>query len=398
MTRGGQVWEVARWEFSRFVKWKQQIIGTAIMLAIGLVVTIVGRVMSRADDRIATVVVLGAERFDFPLPPVRGVEWSPRNGAEAAVRDSIAAGALQGALIATSPDEAELVVPRRAGWVEGVDAALTGARRAAALERLARTPEDLAALAATVQVRTTLVAPGAQRLTGATRLAAMALVGISAMIVLSGLGTLFAGITGEKQQRVTEQILAMVSPQVWMDGKIIGLLGAALVGTAFLAGGIGLLAVGIPLLLGRGPMALPPVVLDPGLLLLLVLITGLGVVVWFAFLAALAATIDDPNSSGRSGMLMLPMLPSVVAFALVSRADSVLAQGLSLFPLTSMAVMPVRLIVTSVPAWEVVLTVLLLAGAAWLFRRAAGKIFALGVLMHGKEPTWREMWRWARDA
>jgi len=393
-----QTWEVARWEFGRFVKWKQQVIGTAILLVLGLVVALVGRALNRADNRTTAVAVLGADRLDFSLPAVPGVIWAMESRPEAEVRAAVVEGDLDGALVVTDAGAAELVVPRRAGWTEGVGTALTAARRSAALERLARTPEDLASLAATVEVRTTLVAPGAAKLTLATRIATMVLIGLSGTIIMSGVGTLFAGITGEKQQRVTEQMLAMVSPQVWMDGKILGLLGAAIVGAGFFVGGVGLLALGVPVLLGRAPIRIPDLSLDPGLVLLLLVITALGVVVWFAFLAALAATIDDPNSSARSVALMLPILPSVAAFALIAKADTLAAEVLAIFPLTAMAVMPVRLMVTTVPGWQVTLAIVLLVVTAWLFRRAAGKVFGLGVLMHGKEPSLREMWRWAREA
>jgi ABC-2 type transport system permease protein len=46
---------------------------------------------------------------------------------------------------------------------------------------------------------------------------------------------------------------------------------------------------------------------------------------------------------------------------------------------------------------EVALAVLLLVGAVWLMRRAAGKVFHLGMLMYGKEPTWAEVRRWMRE-
>ena len=59
-----------------------------------------------------------------------------------------------------------------------------------------------------------------------------------------------------------------------------------------------------------------------GLFAIIALVTVLGTAMWFAFMAAIAATIDDPNSSPRSAMLMIPILPTVFAFMLVSRADS----------------------------------------------------------------------------
>jgi ABC-2 type transport system permease protein len=119
---------------------------------------------------------------------------------------------------------------------------------------------------------------------------------------------------------------------------------------------------------------------------------------WFAVMAAIAATIDDPNSSTRSLLLFLPMLPSGLAFTLVSRAETGIAQALSIFPLTSMSVLPLRLMATTVPWWEVVVAIGGLLLAAWFFRRLAGRIFAAAILMHGKEPGLRELWRWMRAA
>jgi ABC-2 type transport system permease protein len=60
--------------------------------------------------------------------------------------------------------------------------------------------------------------------------------------------------------------------------------------------------------------------------------------------------------------------------------------------------MPVRLLLTEVAAWEVLLAVALLVSSTALLRRAAGKVFHLGMLMYGKEPTWREIWRWVCEA
>ena len=57
-----------------------------------------------------------------------------------------------------------------------------------------------------------------------------------------------------------------------------------------------------------------------------------------------------------------------------------------------------RLLLADVAPWEVPLALVLLLLTIWLLRRAAGKIFATGILMYGKEPSLREIWRWAREA
>jgi ABC-2 type transport system permease protein len=398
MSRWQQVREVARWEFWRFVKLKQQVIGTLVMIVIGLGTGKLVGAVNASESRPVRVAVVGADQLDFALPTVPQVTWDSAARAEAEARAAVANDSLDGALIIQSAESAELVVRRRAGWTEPLEAALVAARRGAAVARVPLPPEFGAAMAAPFALSTEFISPGAGRVPRATRIAAIVILTLGLIVLFSGFSTLFVGITGEKQQRVTEQMVAMVSPQTWMDGKILGLAGAAGVGTGFLVlSGVVLLRA-MPLTLGRSPVALPAIASDGPLLALVLLITTLGVLMWFAFLAAIAATIDDPNSSTRTMLLFVPMMPTVLAFMMIPRADSAVAQFMAIFPLTSMGMLPARLVVTSVPWWEPVLAIALLAMTGWGFRIAAGKIFGLGLLMYGKEPSLREMLRWAREA
>ena len=397
MTRWRQVATIARWEFNRFVKWRQQFIGVVLMLVLGALVSGVSKLASGSRTGRVEVAVVGAGALGYSLPEVDGVTWNTNRYVTASeVRDSVAARSVAGALLLDSTGSGVIIVRRKSAWTARVAPALTKASQAAAYARLAISPDERRALSTPFTVAVEMLGGGTD--SSSSRLYATIMIGLGLVVLFSGFGSLFAGITGEKQQRITEQMLSMVQPQVWMDGKIIGLAGAAAVGTSFLVAS-GLLAVTVlPRLMGKSGVSLPPLPTELGLLAIVALITVLGTAMWFAFMAAIAATIDDPNSSPRTVMLFIPMLPTMFAFNLVSRAESIVTQILAIFPLTSMAVLPVRLLATSVPWWEPVLAVLFLAISAWMFRRAAGKIFATGVLLHGKEPSMAEAFRWAREA
>jgi ABC-2 type transport system permease protein len=397
MTRWQQVTRIARWEFNRFVKWRQQAYGILIMLVVGGISGGLGKMAKEARGKPSRVAVIGSEKLGFAMPPVDGVTWVPNQySSEPQARAAITADSVAGALVVDGPGAAHLVLRKRSAWSASVGRAMTAAQQAALYTSLPLDAAQRTAMSTPFAVDVSTITLRNGTSDSATRLFTGIILFFGVLVLFNGFASLFAGITGEKQQRITEQIIAMVSPQTWMDGKILGLVGAALVGTLlFAATGLAVAKV-LPALLGSSPITMTAPS-DPLSLLIVLLVTVLGVGMWFSFMAAIAATIDDPNSSPRSAMLLIPVLPMGLAFTLLSRPDTWLAQLLAVFPLTSMAVLPVRLLMTSVPWWEPVLAVLLLAAATWTFRRAAGKIFAIGILMHGKEPSLRETWRWLRE-
>jgi ABC-2 type transport system permease protein len=94
-------------------------------------------------------------------------------------------------------------------------------------------------------------------------------------------------------------------------------------------------------------------------------------------------------------LLMLPILPAMTGFLALADPDSGMMRFLSFFPFTSGSVMPVRLVLGQVSAWEVVLSMVCLLLAIWAMRKLAGIIFRTSVLITGKEPSFIEVWRWA---
>jgi ABC-2 type transport system permease protein len=66
---------------------------------------------------------------------------------------------------------------------------------------------------------------------------------------------------------------------------------------------------------------------------------------------------------------------------------------LSFVPATAPLVMPVRVTLTDVPAWEVAAAALLTAGTVWVLVRLAGRIYTGAVLRTGTRIPLRAAWR-----
>jgi ABC-2 type transport system permease protein len=77
--------------------------------------------------------------------------------------------------------------------------------------------------------------------------------------------------------------------------------------------------------------------------------------------------------------------------------DSTLSVVLSLVPLFAPVLMFMRVCVETPPVWQILLSWVLLLVSIWLASRTAGKLFRLGILMHGAAPTWATLVRALRN-
>jgi ABC-2 type transport system permease protein len=392
------IYEVARWEFLRFFKVRDLALTlslTAFGVAFGLWSSALINWVSGGGK--AKVVVLNKEILPFQLPAQSAIELVPaagRSGAE--WRAAVGRKEVAGLLDLRSIDEAELYINKQPVWQAELVTALSSARREARLKTANLSAHELNILLAPYQIDIQYHEVGGKPAQTAEFIFALSFIILALIGVLSGMSYMFVGITGEKQLRVTEQVIAAISPQTWIDGKILGLSAMALVSVLNLGGGA-LLAALVSRLFGAS-LPITPAMIHPILLLQYLMMAILGFLLWLTFLAAIAATINDPQTSARSVIMLLPALPISIAFSALKNPDTWLMKLLGMFPLTSPAVMPARLVLTDVAWWEFLVAVVMLLGTIWLLRRAAGKIFGAGVLMYGKEPSWREMWRWVKEA
>ncbi len=411
------VMEVARWEFLRFFKIKEQIVTFILIVVVGAAVWGIGRMTDLGRLKSVTVAVVAPEGFRVETPPGTRIRFEPRGAASIpALTQDVDYRRLDGLLVVATSDSAVLRVGKVAAWQSDVEIAFQAASKDARLRRMGLSTEEEARLARPAAWLVDHGNPEAREAWRAGRLWSVLFIVLTLMGLYIGNAYLFVAITGEKRLRVTEQVLSAITPQTWIDGKILGLSGVAAASTAIV--GFGFFAMGwVTALLnaafgagvadtaaGSAAGGAPPgpdltvLLVDPMFLLVAFLFAVLGFFFWFTLFAAVASTINDPNTSGRTVFLFVPMIPASICFMGLKDPDSPLMRILGILPFSSHAALPVRLAMGGLAPWEIPAALALLAGSIWLLRRAAGKVFALGMLLYGKEPRWGEMWRWIREA
>jgi ABC-2 type transport system permease protein len=225
--------------------------------------------------------------------------------------------------------------------------------------------------------------------------AATAVAYIGSLLLLTSLAIygqwVLAGVVEEKNNRVVELILSTVQPRHLLAGKVIGIGLLGLAQLALVAGlASTLLAAGVfdaPALLG-------------GSLALVVPWFALGFALYavaYAAAGALASRQQDANSAGQTVTYTLLAAYFVGYIALSANTDGVLANLLTVFPLTAPLVLPARSALVGVPLWEHALALVLVLGTIYLLVRFAGRVYAQGLLHSGSRLRARTAWRIAKQ-
>ena len=121
-----------------------------------------------------------------------------------------------------------------------------------------------------------------------------------------------------------------------------------------------------------------------------------GYFLYASMFAAVGSAMGDDLGEGQA--LTIPItIPVILALYIMMVAvrspDSSLAVWSSIFPLFSPIVMPARL-AFSPPVWQIILSVLVLAGSSVFFVWLSARIYRVGILMYGKKVTLKELGKW----
>ena len=97
-------------------------------------------------------------------------------------------------------------------------------------------------------------------------------------------------------------------------------------------------------------------------------------------------------------MFFVFALVAVIASLASGNVDGGLMKTLSFIPFTSPMAMFARIAMTSVPVYEVVISVAILAMSVVAAGVTAAKIYRVGVLMYGTQPTLGAVFKAMRNA
>ena len=200
-----------------------------------------------------------------------------------------------------------------------------------------------------------------------------------------------AGVVEEKNSRVVELVLSTVRPRHLLAGKVIGI---GLLGLAQLALVAGLAAT----LLAAGVFDAPASLGGSLALVIPWFVLGFALyAVAYATAGALASRQQNAETAGQ------PVTYTIIAayfagyVALSMNTDGLLANVLTIFPLTAPLVLPARSALVGVPLWEHVLAIVLVLGMIYALVRLAGRIYGHGLLHGGSRLDPRIAWRLARQ-
>ncbi len=208
------------------------------------------------------------------------------------------------------------------------------------------------------------------------------------VIIASG-GYLLQAVVEEKENRTMEIVVTSVSPGQLMAGKIIGDLSIGL--TMLLAWTLFLV---LSVVIGRNYFDwMQRIQFGADYLALMLIVLVPSFVMVAAMMAAMGATVTETREAQQiSGLFTLPiMIPYWFSYALMTDPNGPLSMLLSFFPLTAPVTLTMRAAFTVIPAWQLILNLLVIvlfaAGGVWL----AARTFRLGMLRYGKRLAWREI-------
>lgn len=117
-----------------------------------------------------------------------------------------------------------------------------------------------------------------------------------------------------------------------------------------------------------------------------------------ALFAAVGSAVDNASDAQQFMMpIMMPIIIGLMGLFMFVFEDphGTVSFWLSIIPFTSSIVMMGR-VGFGVPTWEIILSMVLLIGGFLFTLWLAGRIYRVGILMHGSKVNYKVLWKWLK--
>ena len=205
-------------------------------------------------------------------------------------------------------------------------------------------------------------------------------------IILYGTWIL-TGVTEEKSNRVVEVMISAIRPWQLLAGKIAGIGFLALIQFT------GTIAVALITVRLFATFDIPEIPAMALVNLAIWFVLGfLLYAVLFGAAGSLVGRVEDAQSAAMP-MTIFSVIGFFAGFAVLGDPDGVVAVISTFVPFTAPFTVPIRVSLQAIDGWEYAAAVVITAASIYLAIRAAGRIYAGGILKSGSRTKIREAWR-----
>jgi ABC-2 type transport system permease protein len=409
-----KIFAVARWEYLEKVKSKIFLVGLLltpiIMVGMGVLPTLFvsqedqksrvigvidpeGQIITAFANRMQTKYLLKNKEPNYIILPLMNGKGSDLTTAIADAKRRVVTDQLDGFFVAPSRD-ADTVVEYNSKTVgdfaipERIEQNLKAVIAERKIAALGLDPSILQKASVKLNVATVKLSSS-----GETESAGFEKVFMSAyvflmmlfLLIMTSGQMLVRSVIEEKSNRIVEVLVSSCSPTELMAGKILGLSGLGLTQMGFWA----LIAVATSLQFGTA-------LIDPSHAFLLVIYFVLGYLFYAAVFISAGSPLNTEQEAQQitSYLVLLLVLPIVLAIPAMKDPSATWIRVLTYIPFLTPTMMALRIPIQTPPVWEILLTILVMLVSICGAMVAAGRIFRIGILMTGKSPKLKEIFRW----
>ncbi len=232
------------------------------------------------------------------------------------------------------------------------------------------------------------------------RVVANVLIFLLYLLIVLNSQLIMTSVAEEKTSRIAELLVASVRPSSLLAGKIAASASLAILQMA--------LWVAIGFIVGtHGPGATGSI--NPGStdsnafslsgispadivgFVVFFMIGYLQMATMFAAIGSLINRTEDIGSIG--GPFFIPVIAALlIAVTALQVPDAPFVIVTSFIPLIAPFVMFARIVVSSVPLWQIVASLAINLAAIWAIAVLGGKIYRIGMLLYGRPPKLSQLW------